>query len=166
MLATTGRIPGLYILDNFISEAEEDAIVKALDQRDWIKMLQRRVQHFGYEFVYGANNVDKTKKISDMPDFLQFLLPRVNEYLKNFALTENLAQYKPYTSGQAEKTAFDAYVDESGFTFDQLTVNDYQPGQGIPPHVDTHSPFEEIFVCLSLKSGVSMNFRSPDGLAQ
>ena len=25
--------------------------------------------------------------------------------------------------------------------FDQLTVNDYMPGQGIPPHVDTHSPF-------------------------
>lgn len=25
--------------------------------------------------------------------------------------------------------------------FDQCTVNDYMPGQGIPPHVDTHSPF-------------------------
>jgi alkylated DNA repair protein alkB homolog 8 len=25
--------------------------------------------------------------------------------------------------------------------FDQLTLNDYLPGQGIPPHVDTHSPF-------------------------
>ncbi len=25
--------------------------------------------------------------------------------------------------------------------FDQLTINDYTPGQGIPPHVDTHSPF-------------------------
>jgi alkylated DNA repair protein alkB family protein 8 len=38
------------------------------------------------------------------------------------------------------------------------------PGQGIPPHVDTHSPFEEIFVSLSLKSGVSMNFRTPEGV--
>ncbi len=47
--------------------------------------------------------------------------------------------------------------------FDQLTVNDYMPGQGIPPHVDTHSPFEEIFVSLSLKSGVSMNFRTAEG---
>ena len=50
--------------------------------------------------------------------------------------------------------------------FDQLTVNDYQPGQGIPPHVDTHSPFEEIFVSLSLKSGVSMNFRTAEGVQQ
>jgi len=36
------------------------------------------------------------------------------------------------------------YYDEIG-DFDQLTVNDYIPGQGIPPHIDTHSPFEEIF---------------------
>ena len=43
--------------------------------------------------------------------------------------------------------------------FDQLTLNDYTPGQGIPPHVDTHSPFEEIFASLSLKSGVTMHFK-------
>ena len=43
--------------------------------------------------------------------------------------------------------------------FDQLTLNDYSPGQGIPPHVDTHSPFEEIFASLSLKSGVTMHFK-------
>lgn len=53
-------------------------------------------------------------------------------------------------------------LDKCGF-FDQLTVNDYTPGQGIPPHVDTHSPFEEVFVALSLLSGVSMNFRTADG---
>jgi hypothetical protein len=28
--------------------------------------------------------------------------------------------------------------------FDQLTINDYTPGDGIPPHVDTHSPFEDV----------------------
>lgn len=42
-----------------------------------------------------------------------------------------------------------------------MTLNDYAPGQGIPPHVDTHSPFEEIFACLSLNSGVTMHFKTP-----
>ncbi len=28
--------------------------------------------------------------------------------------------------------------------FDQLTINDYTPGDGIPPHVDSHSPFEDV----------------------
>jgi alkylated DNA repair protein alkB family protein 8 len=29
-----------------------------------------------------------------------------------------------------------------GYSFDQMTINDYFPGDGIPPHFDTHSPFE------------------------
>lgn len=96
--AITGRIPGLYIVDEFITKQEEESIVKALDERSWIKMLQRRVQHFGYEFVYGANNVDKSRKISDMPDFLSFLLPKINNYLKSFTFNEtNEAKFKEYT---------------------------------------------------------------------
>lgn len=47
--------------------------------------------------------------------------------------------------------------------FDQLTINDYMPGQGIPPHVDTHSPFQEVFMSLSLKSGASMHFKTEKG---
>jgi len=27
---------------------------------------------------------------------------------------------------------------------DQLTINDYSPGDGIPPHTDSHSPFEDV----------------------
>jgi alkylated DNA repair protein alkB family protein 8 len=54
---------------------EEKELIKNLDERKWIKMLNRRVQHYGYEFVYGANNVDRTKHIGDFPDFLAFLLP-------------------------------------------------------------------------------------------
>jgi len=36
------------------------------------------------------------------------------------------------------------------------------PGQGIPPHVDTHSPFQEVFAAISLKSGTTMHFKHPD----
>ena len=45
--------------------------------------------------------------------------------------------------------------------FDQMTANDYMPGQGIRPHVDTHSPFQEVFAALSLKSGTVMHFKDP-----
>jgi alkylated DNA repair protein alkB homolog 8 len=43
-----------------------------------------------------------------------------------------------------------------------MTANDYMPGQGIPPHVDTHSPFQEVFAALSLKSGATMHFKDPN----
>lgn len=120
------------------------------------------MQHFGYEFVYGANNVDKTKKISDMPPFLEFLIPRLEQKLREFTFNE-AGEAVPFSQeDQSAENKKETVYDRHGM-FDQLTANDYMPGQGIPPHVDTHSPFEEIFVSLSLKSGVSMNFRTPEG---
>jgi len=38
-------------------------------------------------------------------------------------------------------------------------VNDYKPGDGIPAHYDTHSPFEECLVSIGLVSGVVMGFK-------
>ncbi|XP_077070995.1 tRNA (carboxymethyluridine(34)-5-O)-methyltransferase ALKBH8 isoform X2 [Siphateles boraxobius] len=46
---------------------------------------------------------------------------------------------------------------------DQLTVNQYQSGQGIPPHVDTHSAFEDTILSLSLGAKTVMDFKHPDG---
>lgn len=45
----------------------------------------------------------------------------------------------------------------------QLTVTFYEPGQGIPLHVDTHSSFEDGIVSLSLGSDIVMDFKHPDG---
>ncbi|VDM44163.1 unnamed protein product [Toxocara canis] len=42
---------------------------------------------------------------------------------------------------------------------DQLTVNIYEPGNGIPSHVDSHSPFGDTIVSLSLMSDLVMEFR-------
>ena len=42
---------------------------------------------------------------------------------------------------------------------DQVTVNDYPPGSGIAPHVDTHSAFTARFASLSLGAGVSFELR-------
>ena len=42
---------------------------------------------------------------------------------------------------------------------DQFTVQYYPPGTGIPPHVDTHSAFEEVLYSLSFGAAVPMTFR-------
>ena len=42
---------------------------------------------------------------------------------------------------------------------DQITVNDYPPGSGIAPHVDTHSAFTARFASLSLGAGVAFELR-------
>lgn len=65
------------VMNNFAQVSdidEEKALIEALDKNQWIKLLNRRVQHYGFEFVYGANNVDKTRKLGDMPDFLTSII--------------------------------------------------------------------------------------------
>ncbi|XP_045695866.1 alkylated DNA repair protein alkB homolog 8 isoform X2 [Phyllostomus hastatus] len=47
---------------------------------------------------------------------------------------------------------------------DQLTVNEYEPGHGIPAHIDTHSAFEDEIISLSLGSEIVMDFKHPDGV--
>ena len=42
--------------------------------------------------------------------------------------------------------------------FDQVIVNEYQPGQGIAPHVDKKADFMDQIVMLSLGSAVDMDF--------
>jgi len=61
-IAKTGSIPGLFVFDNVITEEEEQEMVKQIDAGSWIKLLNRRVQHFGYEFKYGTNNVDPNQE--------------------------------------------------------------------------------------------------------
>lgn len=48
----------------------------------------------------------------------------------------------------------------SEYEFDQLTINCYDPGDGIPSHFDTHSPFEEVFISLSVLGDIVMEFES------
>lgn len=62
-------IQGLYVIDDFISEDEEKTMINNIDSFEWTKLSHRRVQHYGYEFIYGANNVNKNKKIGELPEF-------------------------------------------------------------------------------------------------
>lgn len=74
-VAKTNSIPGLYVYNDIITEQEEKKLVNDIDTHQWTKLLNRRVQHYGYEFKYGTNNVDVDEKMGTLPDFVQFLVP-------------------------------------------------------------------------------------------
>ncbi|XP_048837513.1 LOW QUALITY PROTEIN: alkylated DNA repair protein alkB homolog 8 [Brienomyrus brachyistius] len=133
--------PGLKVLEDFVTSEEETGVLESLD---WVSLnndvtaqkslKHRKVKHYGYEFLYETNNVDKDKLLpGGLPSACDFVLEK--------CLKENIINIKP----------------------DQLTVNQYQPGQGIPPHVDTHSAFEDTILSLSLGAKTVMDFRHPDG---
>eukprot|EP01122_Echinamoeba_exundans_P007294 TRINITY_DN2205_c0_g1_i2.p1 TRINITY_DN2205_c0_g1~~TRINITY_DN2205_c0_g1_i2.p1 ORF type:complete len:631 (+),score=93.73 TRINITY_DN2205_c0_g1_i2:103-1893(+) len=136
----TGPLPkGLFIVPNFISVDEEKQILQEvdnIDQQEWTNLNRRSVAHFGYEFSYKTRNVvrDRGAVVSaEFPDWVARVSKRVEE------------------NGNV------------GPRIDQLTINNYRPGDGIPHHIDTHSAFEGPIVSLSLLSNTIMEFRHPEG---
>ncbi|XP_004537485.1 alkylated DNA repair protein alkB homolog 8 [Ceratitis capitata] len=135
------RLPeGLVLLPNFVSEAEEEALLSAIaveENTEKSDLKHRQVKHFGYKFIYGENNVDISNPTSEkIPNVCDILWPRLKTEITKLGLS-----------------TWDWDVP------DQMTVNIYEPGQGIPPHVDTHSAFLEPILSLSLCGEVVMDFR-------
>lgn len=126
--------PGLIIIEDFVDNLQEEQLLALckFESGTSSSMKHRLVKHFGYEFRYDINNVDKDKPLpANLPDETQFLWTKLAETHMQFA------RFKP----------------------DQLTINHYLPGQGIPHHIDTHSAFEDPIVCLSLGSSLVMEFK-------
>ncbi|XP_051933730.1 alkylated DNA repair protein alkB homolog 8 isoform X1 [Hippocampus zosterae] len=132
---------GLVLVEDFVSPEEEALLLAAIDWSSTSDAVtaqralkHRRVKHFGFEFRYDNNNVDKDKPLPEgLPEECQPVLERI--------MANGHTKFMP----------------------DQLTVNQYESGQGIPPHVDTHSAFEDTILSLSLGAKTLMEFRHPDG---
>ncbi|KAJ2950413.1 hypothetical protein O0L34_g8655 [Tuta absoluta] len=125
----------LSILEDFITQDEEKELITLFDWIDKSSNLKnRQVKHYGYEFRYGSNDVDLTSPlIEKIPEQCDVLWRRLRE------------------------KGFDLGVP------DQLTVNKYEPGQGIPSHVDKHSPFGSSILSISLGSSVVMEWKHHSG---
>ncbi|XP_073131873.1 alkylated DNA repair protein ALKBH8 homolog [Henckelia pumila] len=127
------NIPGLFLIQDFITAKEEEELLSAVDCGPWKHLAKRRVQHYGYEFCYGIRNVNTNQYLGELPDFVSQILERVRSF-----------------------QTLDGAIDVS---LDQLTVNEYPPGVGLSPHIDTHSAFEGSIFSLSLAGPCIMEFR-------
>ncbi|KAL6087205.1 hypothetical protein STEG23_023794, partial [Scotinomys teguina] len=133
--------PGLLVVEDIISSEDEKMLLESvswtgdIDKNFQKSLKHRRVKHFGYEFHYENNTVDKDKPLpGGLPDICNKILEK---WLK-----EGYIKHKP----------------------DQLTINQYEPGHGIPAHIDTHSAFEDEIISLSLGSEIVMDFKHPEGV--
>ncbi|XP_034216453.1 alkylated DNA repair protein ALKBH8 homolog isoform X2 [Prunus dulcis] len=113
--------------------SQSQEFLAAVDERPWKNLSKRRVQHYGYEFCYETRNVDSRKNLGELPAF-------VSPILKRIALLP-------------------MREDAEAIVLDQLTVNEYPPGVGLSPHIDTHSAFEGLIFSLSLAGPCIMEFR-------
>lgn len=104
-------VPGLTLLPNFVSEAEEQELLSAVDEGQWDSLARRRVKHFGFEFRYLTRDVDPQQPIAPMPAPVAALLPRlraaggtdrldqltVNEYGIGVGLSPHIDTHSAFT---------------------------------------------------------------------
>lgn len=134
------RVPGLKFGAEFVTEAQEAACLAFFERENgahWANTIRaRQVQHFGYEFNYDTRRCDPDQPMKEpIPEVLQPVIDKIVEC---------------------------GIMD--GDRPDQITVNEYLPGQGIAFHLDTHSAFTTTIASLSICSEVVMDFRHPDGV--
>jgi alkylated DNA repair dioxygenase AlkB len=122
--------PGLSIIPNFLSKAEERDLELAIDcsPSPWLSDLRRRVKHFGFRYDYKARALSSRDRLGNLPDWARDLAKR---------LVEN------------------GYFDSDP---DQVIVNEYLPGQGIAPHIDRDTCFGPVIASVSLGSDIVMDF--------
>lgn len=108
------QIEGLYIIPEFISEIEEEQLKRAVDASTWSGVTEsknsRRVQHYGYKYVYTAQYVNPKDSIGSLPDWSTAL----EQKICNIPIVKQLQTTRP----------------------NQLIVNEYRPSQGIGAHID------------------------------
>lgn len=121
-------IPGLIYIPQYIEIEEQTKLLNIIDQQVWSIKLQRRIQHYGYQYDYKKGSLTSSRYLGSLPDWAQVLASRF--------LSENLTTT----------------------ISDQLIVNEYQPGQGISNHIDCIPCFGNTIAVLSLASVCVMNF--------
>ncbi|XP_078484682.1 tRNA (carboxymethyluridine(34)-5-O)-methyltransferase alkbh8-like [Ciona intestinalis] len=128
---------GLIKIENFLNKEEEQALINCIQHdisilsNDHVseKLKHRTVLHYGYKFRYGTNDVDINNPISEgLPNYIENLLDRI--------MATGYLPSRP----------------------DQLTINMYEPGDGIPPHTDNTRSFDGVLSTVSLGSHTVMNF--------
>jgi len=126
-------IPGLRYIPGFVDEPWEAELLAAIDAQPWLGDLKRRVQHYGYRYDYQARTVDPSMYLGPLPDWALPLVARL-------------------TDGNVMPSAPN-----------QLIVNEYEPGQGISPHVDCIPCFGPVICSVTLGSSCVMVMRLPAG---
>jgi alkylated DNA repair dioxygenase AlkB len=147
---------GLSILYDVLSPQEEQSLIAEIDGYPWNSNLARRTMHFGYIFDYSI------RQAVPVPN---------NNHNNNNPLCEKNTSTTTTTSTDHESPPHHHILPKFAITilqrlsfnptsFQQLTINEYLPGQGIASHIDTHSCFGDTIISLSLSSGCVMKFKN------
>lgn len=122
------EIPGLTYFPQYLSLNEQTELLKIIKQKTWSIVMDRRIQLYGYKYEYKNGLLVSSSYLGTLPNWLDQIVSRLER------------------EGIAKKV------------FDQVIVNEYQPGQGIASHVDSTHCFGKTIASFSLGSSCLMEF--------
>jgi alkylated DNA repair dioxygenase AlkB len=127
-------IPGLKYIPHYIDIDEQNQLIDIIDQQVWSLEsieLKRRIQQHGYRYDYRNGFLVESRYLGPLPDWSGRIANRI------------------YSDGLVPTVP------------DQVTVNEYEPGQGLTSHVDCVTCFGQAIITLSLGSSYVMEFTHP-----
>ena len=92
------EIPGLSIIENFITKEEEKELLNCIDKESWSNALKRRTQHYGYKYDYTTRSLPQ--KLDDLSKpWMKPVLTKLVE-TKIFPVCPEQIIVNEYTPGQ------------------------------------------------------------------
>ena len=133
-------IKGLYYYPNFLTQEEGQILMKEVESsQDWHGVTSnpksRRVIQYGYIYSYTG---EPLRQATPIPATYSHIIKKLEEV---------------------------PLLKEEKSSFDQLLINEYLSGQGIAAHTDNIKQFGPIIACITLGSGVEIEF-TKDGVTQ
>jgi alkylated DNA repair dioxygenase AlkB len=129
--AETIEIPGLAYIPHYLNSDEQNKLLNIIDQQLWsLESAEstRRIQQHGYRLDYEQGFLVASTYMGALPDWAGSIAERL--------YGDSLIATVP----------------------DQVTVNEYLPGQGVSSHTDCVTCFGSTIITLSLGSSCVMEF--------
>lgn len=172
-------VPGCFLINDFISSEEESQLLELFEPESstWKNTISRRVQHYGFVFNYRSRMLDYSKPTKPLPEECEYLVQRLNETgaIHNLCTlnvgggnisnngssscsSSSTGELETETARSTAAAAAGQDADNGGvgWALNQLTVNEYLPGQGIASHTDTTSCFGPVIYVVNMGSGIGM----------
>ena len=119
-------------------------LLTALELAEWETLARRRVAHFGHRFSYEVCNYQQL--LRSCFNTCQLVEPQRTRppphgapQIRGVDRGASVPQFPAVITEVVQRIQ---QVPHVGQQVDQLTVNEYEAGVGLAPHVDTHSAFE------------------------
>lgn len=125
------EIPGLIYIPDYIDVNEQNQLLTKVDQQEWsIDSVEskRRIQQLGYRYVYKNGFLVGASYLGALPDWIN----SIANWLSKDGLIVTV--------------------------LDQVTINEYYPGQGLRGHIDCVTCFGNAIITLSLGSYCVIDF--------